>query len=346
MPIPIIYIRSARQISVQQPLTDDWFDSPILHRDVTAVRSLDPNFSEHIPPLVARRMCTLLRRAVVLSRLALRDASLEQPDAIISGTGLGCIQNTERFLHAIHDNGEQYLQPTYFMQSTHNIISATIAIDLKCHAYNTTYVHRGTSFENALLDALLRLRSGDICNALVGGFDELTDDYLQFFRRTGRWQFTPAGFAGEAAVSLLLNGQQDANTLCRLDDLRLLYRPTPDQLRASLHDLLTANSCSLDDIDAVLIGLNTNPDNDRVYLDAAAPWLYPGIPLIHYKHLFGESFSASALAHYVAATCLRRGHIPSHLRLDGSATSLPARRILIHNHSMNKTHTLTLLTAC
>ena len=231
------------------------------------------------------------------------------------------------------------------MQSTHNIISSTIAIDLKCHAYNTTYVHRGTSFENALLDTLLRLRSGSIRNALVGGFDELTDDYLQFFRRTGRWQFTPDGFAGEAAVSFLLDGQQDAHTLCRLDDLRLLYRPTPDTLRHALHDLLTANSCSLGDIDAVLIGLNTNPDNDTVYLDAAAE-LYPATPLIRYKHLFGESFSASALAHYVAATCLRRGHIPSHLRLDSAAASLPARRILIHNHSMNKTHTLTLLSAC
>ena len=179
----------------------------------------------------------------------------------------------------------------------------------------------------------------------MGGFDELTDDYLQFFRRTGRWQFTPDGFAGEAAVSFLLDGQQDANTLCRLDDLRLLYRPTPDTLRHALHDLLTANSCSLGDIDAVLIGLNTNPDNDTVYLDTAAQ-LYPATPLIRYKHLFGESFSASALAHYVAATCLRRGHILSHLRLDSAAASLPARRILIHNHSMNKTHTLTLLSAC
>ena len=92
-------------------------------------------------------------------------------------------------------------------------------------------------------------------------------------------------------------------------------------------------------------GQATNPDNDTVYLDTAAE-LYPATPLIRYKHLFGESFSASALAHYVAATCLRRGHIPSHLRFDSAAASLPARRILIHNHSMNKTHTLTLLSAC
>lgn len=49
MPIPL-YIRSARQISTQQPLTDDWFDHPLLHRNTTAVHSLDPDFSEHIPP--------------------------------------------------------------------------------------------------------------------------------------------------------------------------------------------------------------------------------------------------------------------------------------------------------
>ena len=343
MPIPL-YIRSARQISAQQPLTDDWFDHPIIHRNTTAVHSLDPDFSEHISPLVSRRMCTLLRRVVVLSRLTLRDAGLEQPDAIISGTGLGCIQNTEHFLHAIREGGEQCLQPTAFMQSTHNILSATIAIDLKCHAYNTTYVHRSASFENALLDAQLRLRAGHIHNALVGGFDEITDDYLRFFRRIGLWQFTD-GFAADAAVSFLLTPRPDAHTLCRLDDTEHLYRPTPDQLREALHALLTANDCSLDDIDAILIGLNTNPRNDQPYLDAAA-WLYPGRPLIRYKHLFGESFSASALAHYVAATCLRRGHVPPHLRLDHGSAPLPVRRILIHNHSFGKVHTFTLLSAC
>ena len=343
MPIPL-YIRAARQISVQQPLTDDWFGRPVFYRDTPAVRSLDPDFSEYIPPLVARRMCTLLRRAVVLSRLTLRDAHIQQPDAIISGTGLGCIQNTERFFHAIREGGEQCLQPTYFMQSTHNILSATIAIDLKCHAYNTTYVHRSASFENALLDALLRLRAGYIHNALLGGFDELTDDYLRFFRRTGRWQFAPDGFAADTAVSLLLSDQKDADTLCRLDDAELLYRPTIAQLRNTLHALLLRNHCTLRDIDAVLLGLNTNLDNDRVYLDTASR-LYPGIPLIRYKHLFGESFSASALAHYVAAICLRHGHIPAHLQLEGTDT-IPARRILLYNHAMNKTHTLTLLTAC
>ncbi len=229
-----VYLQSARQISVQQPLSDEWFDHPIAYGK-KYVPTLDPQFSDYLSPLMSRRMCTLLKRAVVVSRLTLKDADVERPDAIISGTGLGCIANTEQFLLSIMENNEQLLQPTFFMQSTHNILSATIAIDLKCHGYNNTYVHRGTSFDQALLDALLQFGRGKVETVLVGGYDELTEHYYRFFDRLGKWDFEPGKcFAGETAVSMLLGNEKGVRTLCRIDGVELMYRPTPVQMRGTL----------------------------------------------------------------------------------------------------------------
>ena len=362
----MVYIQSANQISVQKPLSDEWFDNPIYYEE-RRVPTLNPDFTTYFTALQSRRMCVLLKRAVVLSRLVLREASVEMPDAIISGTGLGCIDNTEKFLYSIAENEEKFLQPSYFMQSTHNILSSTIAIDLNCHGYNNTFVHRGASFESALLDAVMQLEQGRVQTVLVGGFDELTNDYFQFFERIGIWDFlqdsSPKAkcFAGEASVSMLLSNTRNEHTICKLNDIALMHKPTPEQLQQSLDALLKKTGCQLSDIDAVLTGLNTSADNDNVYYEVINR-LFGGVPVLEYKHLFGESFSASAIAVYVAITCLRKGYVPSILTAklpSNLPTDFPpsplsnknadikdVKCILVYNHHRNKSHTLTLLSSC
>ena len=345
-----VYIQSAKQISAQKPLSDEWFDNPIYYAE-RRVPTINPDFSLHFSGLSARRMCLLLKRAVLLSRLALKEASVEKPDAIISGTGLGCIDNTEKFLYAIMENGEQFLQPTYFMQSTHNILSSTVAIDMKCHGYNNTFVHRGTSFENALLDAIMQLEQGRAQTALVGGYDELTDDYYQFFDRIGIWDFEMGDslkekcFAAEAAVSMLLSKTPDKHTICEITDVGLMHKPTFEQMQETLDAILTKAGCALSDVDAVLTGLNTHTANDKVYRETA-DCLFKDIPVLQYKHLFGESFSSSAIGVYVALTCLRKGYAPAILSTDKENDVKDVKRILIYNHYRNKSHAFILLSSC
>ncbi|MDR3268217.1 MAG: beta-ketoacyl synthase chain length factor [Tannerella sp.] len=346
-----VYIQSATQISAQQPLCDAWFESPVYH-DGKRIATLDPHFADYLSPLLSRRMCPLLKRAIVTARLTLKKAGVEMPDAIISGTGLGCIDNTEQFLHAILENGEQFLQPTYFMQSTHNIISALIAIDLKCHGYNNTYVHRAVSFEHALMDALLQFRQHRIRTALVGGYDELTDDYYIFLGRLGLWDFTYRAatspkricFAGETAVSMLLGTEPNEQTLCEINGVEVMHRPSDEQMRQTLDALLNEAGCTLSDVDAVMVGINNNARNDTVY-ETTLSRLFANLPVIQYKHLFGQSFTASALGLYAAATCLRKQCVPAHL-LAGSEEPLRAvKRILLYNH-YHASHTFTLLSQC
>jgi 3-oxoacyl-(acyl-carrier-protein) synthase len=347
-----IYIQAATQISAQRPLTDEWFESPLYH-NAKRVLSIDPKFSDYLSPIMSRRMCNLLKRAIVTSRLTLQKTCVEMPDAIISGTGLGCIENTEKFLYSITENEEKFLQPTYFMQSTHNIISSAIAIDLKCHGYNNTFVHRGASFENALLDAFIQFKQHQIQSALVGGFDELTPDYYIFLDRIGAWNFSRQDvsspqttcFAGEAAVSMLLRSEKNEQTLCELNGIEIMYRPTPEQIRKNLDSLLSQAGCSLSEIDAVVVGTNSNPANDMVY-DHVVPQLFDKLPVMHYKHLFGQSFSSSALGTYVASVCLQKKMIPAHLLTGQGENISPVKRILLYNHYQNKSHSLTLLSQC
>ena len=361
-----VYIQSAKQISAQKPLSDEWFDNPIYYEDVR-VPTLNPDFAPYFSPLQARRMCTLLKRAVVLSRLTLQEAAVEMPDAIISGTGLGCIDNTEKFLLALMENDEKFLQPTYFMQSTHNILSSTVAIELKCHGYNNTYVHRGVSFENALLDAVMQFEQGRVQNVLTGGFDELTNDYYRFFDRIGIWDFVPGAspkekcFAGEAAVSMLLSKTRNEHTICEMNDVTLIHKPTHEQMQETLDTILAKTGCSLSNIDAVVTGLNTHAANDTVYRDVINRF-FGNIPILQYKHLFGESLSSSALGVYVALTCLRKGYAPAFLLANTLANPaantsanfaarkdadiLGIKRILIYNHYRNKSHSFILLSSC
>ncbi|MDR1865458.1 MAG: beta-ketoacyl synthase chain length factor [Bacteroidales bacterium] len=349
----IVYIRAAAQISIQEPLSDEWFGNPLRY-DRVYVRAQEPDYKLFLAPGKLRRMGKVLRRAVVSAQAALRQAGIAMPGAIVSATGLGCIENTEIFLKALLSDGREFLHPACFMQSTHNTIGSLIAIELNCHGYNTTYAHKGASFESALLDAYLQCRSGSIPSALVGGYDEMTPDYHLMLSRIGYWRADGEGvllrrgeeaFAGETSVSFVLTSEKNDRALCRLAAVEMLYRPSMDGLQDALERMLQQNGYTLDDVDAVLTGVSGNRENDGVYREIIRS-LFPGKPTAIYKHVFGESYTASGLGIYAAAVCLHRGSIPQHLLLHPSGGAKNVRRILCYHQYENKNHSFVLLTSC
>ena len=48
-------------------------------------------------------------------KMILEQAGIECPDAIITATSLGCLENSERLLVQLYEEGEVMLKPTYFM---------------------------------------------------------------------------------------------------------------------------------------------------------------------------------------------------------------------------------------
>lgn len=349
-----LFIQSAAHISIQQPLTDEWFEHPIIPQQAFN-ESIEPVYTNYFAPMAARRMGKLLKRATVTGVEAL--GTHELPDAIISGTGLGCIENTEKFLKAMIDNDEEFLQPTYFMQSTHNTIGSQVALHLKCHGYNCTYSHRGTSFDSSLLDTYLQMRLGLIHSALVGSHDEMTLDYFKTLGKIGYWKQediseetlrkaeTPGSLSGSCSFNMLVSDQQEEDSLCVLNGISILYKPTIQQLCEQADALLQKAGIRKEDLSAIVLGLSGDCDNDKVYNDFASAYC-PDTTSVWYKHLFGESFCASSFGVYVGATILHKQQMPSHLIYNQKKGVKPPKHILVHNHFQNKDHSLILLSQC
>jgi 3-oxoacyl-(acyl-carrier-protein) synthase len=325
-----IYINSIKQISVQQPLVDDWFERPIYYSE-PYIRAIDPDYKQFFTPNEARRLGKILKRALLVSLQAMEDSSVGKPEAIITGTGLGCIESTEIFLDKLVREGEKFLNPTHFMCSTHNTIGSLIAIYSKCHAYNSTFAHKGISFECALQDAFLQMQHR-IGTALVGAHDEMTPAYYTLLKKAGYLGKANQTFASETAVAMMLSVNKTEKTLCEIETVEKVYARVMKIEKGS-------------DIDYVMVGTNGVEENDHIYFENCAK-LFPSVPLLQYKNIFGEGYTAPALGVYAAATCLKRGEIPEHLQITNYELrnkSNQINKILCYNHFENKNHTFILL---
>ena len=133
----------------------------------------DPNFRDYLAPLESRRMDKLLKRTVACSLQTLRQVPGIIPDAIITATVWGSAISAIAFFHDMMRQGESFLKPTLFMQSTHNTMSSLIAIQTHNHGYNNTHSQLDDSLNHALLDAWLQMQSGKVKSALVGIHDSI-----------------------------------------------------------------------------------------------------------------------------------------------------------------------------
>jgi len=298
-----VYIKSISHISVQKPLSEEWMTAPCVPSEQLAPVQ-EPAYSEWITPMAARRMAKVMKRAVVTSKTALEKAGLSVPDAIISATGLGCVDFTEKFLQSISDNAEEYLQPTFFMNSTHNTISSQIALTLKCHGYNNTWSHGTISFQSALFDGFTSIRLGKINNALIGGFDEMTRDKFAIFNKIGFWD---GSFSGETALSSVISSDS-SGSLCEIAGMDLLFRPSQKRLTECLDTLCQGAGIHKSQIDLIVTPQKT--------LTSKLPGL-SGVRLLEYEPIFGRSFTSSAAGYHVGAVYVGSDGIRNVLVIDG-----------------------------
>lgn len=145
----------------------------------------------YVKPMEARRLGRILKSALLSSLKALEQAGIGTPDAIITATSLGCLENSVQLLNQLRDEGEEGLKPTWFMQSTHNTIGSTVAIHTGCHGYNATYTHGEDSLRWALADAEMLIKSGRARSVLVGLHDETTPEFCDIMSRLGKRDLKP-----------------------------------------------------------------------------------------------------------------------------------------------------------
>ncbi len=336
-----VYLYAASQISVQEPLSEAWMDNPLPVAEGYN-RAIEPDYKQFIQPMEARRMGKLMKRAVAVSSDVLNKSGVAMPDAIVSGTGLGCVEYTELFLDPMCREGETLLKPTYFMQSTHNTVSSSLAIRLKCHGYNTTYSHKSISFDSALDDAIMQIAKGEVETAMVCGFDEVTPSYYGLLKKIG-FLGQPGEPSGECAVALMIGvkDKTDKKPLCRIAEHRLLYCPTDTELTEAVSVILADSSIDRSMVDSVMLGYNGSDVVDKRY-DKLLEGPLQGMEALRYKNLFGECYSAPALGVYAAASCLAKGKVPAFMRRDGGE-GLAVSNILVINYDDGKDCSITLL---
>ncbi len=303
-----VYIQAAEQISIQTPLSEEWMEQPIVYHE-PFVKAVNPAFREYIAPNEARRMGNIMKRAIVTSLKVLKETGINHPDAIITGTSIGSLNYTEKFLDDLVENGEESLSPTYFMQTTHNTVSSTISIFTATHSYNTTYSHGGISFELALKDAWMQLNLGQISNALVGGHDEMVESYYELLRKTGYVGVEGMVPCGECAMSMMLNTKASTDNLCELAGVSVFRTKSVQNIRKQLEALVEKANIKVETIQMVMTGVNGNPENDRLY-QPVLDELFPQAEHLQYKQLFGENYTVSALGLYAAAHLMKKQGTP------------------------------------
>src|SRR5688572_23405641 len=170
-----IYIRATGNISPQKTFGHSAFLTEGVTHTGTRLSCVEPDYKTYIDPKLIRRMSRIIKMGVAAAIDTLKESGVAVPDAIVTGTAYGCLEDTGVFLSKMVEQQEELLAPTAFIQSTHNTVGAQIALMLNCTGYNNVFVHRGFSFENALLDAMMLLAEKEATNVLVGGIDEITN---------------------------------------------------------------------------------------------------------------------------------------------------------------------------
>jgi 3-oxoacyl-[acyl-carrier-protein] synthase II len=286
----LFYISAASSISHQPTFKNAGFSASIEPLNESSAL-ISPDYKAFIEAGLLRRMSKILRMSVACSKDCIEQAGIDQPDAIVVGTGLGCLQDTEKFLNnSITIEG--LLPPTAFIQSTHNTMAGQISLSIGNHGYNMTHTQNTLSFENALQDAMLLLSEGEK-HILVGAADEYIDILTEISEQLAIKTET---LLTSGASFFVLSKDKTGNALAAVKDCVTtgLVHNIPEKIAS----FLTENGVQASDLDLILYSGASKGLNDDLFLKSLQVELGKGVD---YLQLSGIYPTASAFAlHYAA----------------------------------------------
>ncbi|MDR1730294.1 MAG: beta-ketoacyl synthase chain length factor [Prevotellaceae bacterium] len=336
------YIQSISSISPQHTFETDEFLSQVTDyaENPEYLPAIEPNYKDYVTDAgMRRRMSRIVKMGVAAALDCLKNSPVKNPDAIITATGLGCLTDTEKFLHTLAANDEQLLNPTSFIQSTFNTIGAQIALILKNHNYNFTYVHRGFSFESAILDAMMQLDEGEAQNVLAGAVDEITPTSFRVMKRMGFWR--NGAKMGEGAQFFMLSSAPSEKDFAVLKAVSAFLLPeNQPYAKTEIRLFLEKNNTMPQEIDLILLGNSGDAKQDAPF-EILKQGFFGKTPSATFKQLCGEYQTASSFGLWCAANILKRQEIPSALLPNGKPEKM--EKILIYNVYRNTNHSLFLL---
>jgi len=322
-----LYLHSLDAISPQGVFQSGQLPADPGRGEGSWLQSQHPDYKQFIAPAALRRMSPVIRMGLATSMSSLKAAGVEHPDAILMGTGLGCVRDTLTFLHQVIEQDEHLLNPTAFIQSTHNTVGGQIALALKCKAYNLTFTQESLSFESALLEDFMMAREQASHRILVGAADEVEEGSYALLKAAGcvrdatgcedRMHLlkseAPGALAGEGAAFFTLSGQapqggHPGKQVC-FEDLLLLSEVADEAtLDEAVAFFMKRNGLAASDLGLLVSGRNGDRLQRSWYDRLEA--LFPEAVQAVYKHWVGEYHTASAFGCYLATRVLQGATLP------------------------------------
>jgi hypothetical protein len=279
--------------------------APSYHTD--RLYFIEPDYKPYIPPMQLRRMSKAVRTSIAASKYCMDKAGIQKPDAISVGTAIGCIQDSEVFISKMLDQDEQMLTPTSFIQSTHNTVAGQIALLSGCNGHNLTFVHRGHSFEHALVDAQLYLEENPGATVLAGGIDELIDISFNIFHKAGIYKkefSTPAdvlnkaetagALAGEGAAFFSVTDKPISDEALCVKDICMFVTKDNNAALEYIDNFLQQHHLD-GNLDFVMLGVNGDNQYAGFY-NTLRNTTFKDVSQVAFKHLCGEYATASSFA--------------------------------------------------
>jgi len=290
---------------------------------------IEPDYKLIIDPRQLRRMSRIMRMGLATAIKTLEVSNVQVPEAVITATGLGCLDDTGNFLVKMCDPDNRMMNPTAFIQSIHNTMGGQIAMHLKSNCYNNTFTQDVLSFEHALLDTIMLLEEGTIESVLLGGIDELTELKHELTSRLFKAQKESEGYfgQGEGSAFFSISGMMSK---VKLENLIL----SQDVKHADVTDYVSNHLASKGK--TLILSGKCGGNSDEAY---KLTELSIGTkPTIEYKKYCGDYPTSCAFATWLASEVLKQNVV-------FDAMPQP-EHVLIYHAYPDRPHTLIHLSVC
>ncbi len=323
------FIKASSGISHQPTFDHKGFSKTLLPLPLNSTL-IRPDYKQYINAALLRRMSETLRMSVSSALACLKMAKVEEAGAIIVGTGLGCLFDTEKFLNNAITIQNSLLPPTSFIQSTHNTVAGQISLITGNHNYNMTHTQNTLSFENALLDALLCLDEG-LENVLVGAADEYIEQLSPIAAQLGKGDL----HLTSGTSFFVMSKNKTVDSIAQIKEVNIFALST--SIHEDILEFLGSSGLDKKQIDLVLFSsFQETPAHDLELI-------FEKDKLIDYQKYAGVYATNSAFGLHLAVDILESKGMGLGDFLFPSKT---IRNILICNNLNPKNIGLTLVSSC
>lgn len=347
-----MYILDSCSISSQDSYNNSDYLKEIINHKGTKIFAIEPDYSGIIKPGQLRRMGKALRMGIATGIPLLN--KFGTVDGIIIGTASGGLEGAMDFLTQIVEYDEGTLTPTNFIQSTPNNVAGQLALITNNKNYNNTHTAGALAFENALIDAQLLFQDNPNGKVLVGNVEEVSSFNYNIDKSAGFFKEeeldmqnllnsnTKGTVVGEGASMFIVSNEiENRDKFVKILEVETFTYPDYTDVLKGVEDILNQNSIDINEVDAIMMGMNGDVEQDKWY-EKLIEERFVDKAILSFKNLIGDYQTSSAFALKMANDILR-GVSYSDAVFYKNKTDKKINSILIYNHFRENQHSLMLI---